>query len=159
MRKKDFSLRSKSQLIYKVAGPRPKKSPRLRLSNRAHLNLIQSDPIANRNHSVAQDCGFQPAAMVQRLENPRELRDLYQMTARLKQTDAAHPDVSDHELSVQQIDQGNTASDNIAASFLRDRFQPELFRGELEHLVFDEAHGFIGPIDGVPGLPKEAIAF
>ena len=111
---------------------------------------MQYDSVANTDNTVSQNCRLESTAMIERLEDPGELRDLYQMTARFEETDAAHPDVTDHKLSVQQIDQGNTPSYNVSAGFLRNRFESEFFCGELEHFILDKTHGFIGPGNGVP---------
>src|ERR1044072_728503 len=105
--------------------------------HRGRLKFIPSTHVTDRDDAVAQDCRFESATMIERLENTRHFGNFHQMSARLEQSDAAHPDATDHELSMQQIDQWNPASDDVSASFLRDRFDSELCRGELENLVFD----------------------
>src|SRR5678810_921612 len=95
------------------------------LRSRFRRRRLQRDPVTDRNNTVAQNRRFEPTAMIERLEDSRQLGDLYQMTARFEKTNAAHPYVTDHKLSVQQIDKRNASSNNVAPGFLRDRFESE----------------------------------
>src|SRR3970282_1163019 len=97
--------------------------------------------------------------MIERFENTREFGNFDEMAAGLEQTDTSHAHTADGKFSMQQLDQRDASSDDIASGFLGDRFDTELLRGQLQNFVFDKAYGFVGPVDRIPGITKKPIAF
>jgi hypothetical protein len=112
--------------------------------------VFERDWVADANWAVAQDGGFESAAMLQRLVNAADAGNSRQMAAGLKEPDAAQAHTANGKLAVQQFDQGHTPGDNITPALLRERFDAQFSRDQVENFFFDEGYGLIGAFERCP---------
>lgn len=88
--------------------------------------------------------------MFERLEYSRQIRELFHVTARLKQPDTAHHDWADCKFTMKQLAQRRTAGNDIAPRLFGNDIGAEFCGGRLKRFLLDQADGLIGAIRGRP---------
>src|SRR5262245_33919464 len=115
--------------------------------------------IADFDDAVAQNGRLEAAAVVQRIEYRGQLGNLDQVGARLEQANAAHAHSAHGEFTVQQLDQRHAPRNDVAPGLLGDRFDAEFLGSQPQHLILYQTHSLVRPIDRIPRVAKEPVAF